>query len=395
MSEAILVLNAGSSSLKFAVFSLRGRALELAWKGQIEGIGTAPRLVVRADGGQTLADRTFACGEARTHAACLGHLRAWLGDRLDGVALVGAGHRVVHGGAEFDRPVRIDAAVILRLEDLVPLAPLHQPHNLAAIRALVELDPDLPQVACFDTAFHRGRPQVADLFALPYELYEQGIRRYGFHGLSYEWIARRLPELAPEIAQGRVVALHLGSGASLCALRAGRAVDSSMAFTPLDGVPMGTRPGALDPGVVLHLIQARGFDAEEVSELLYHRSGLLGLSGIGSDMRDLLASGQPRAALAVEHFVYRTVQTVAALGASLGGLDGLVFTAGIGERSPEIRARVCDACAWLGVELDPAANAGGGPRITRPGSRVSAWVVPTDEERVIAEHTAALLGQAS
>jgi len=395
MTEAVLVLNAGSSSLKASLFTLDGNAaLAPAARARVEGIGGAPRLVV-ADGdgrdGRVAGARPLAPEEGADHGGSLAVLRAWLADRLAGVTLIGAGHRVVHGGPDLARPVQIDEAVLERLEALVPLAPLHQPHNLAAIRALRALDPDLPQVACFDTAFHRGRPEVADLFALPYELYEQGVRRYGFHGLSYESILRRLPETAPGIAEGRLIVAHLGSGASLAAIRGGRSVDSSMSFTPLDGVPMGTRPGALDPGVVLHLMQARGLTADEVAALLYHRSGLRGLSGLSNDMRVLLESDLPRARLAVEHFVYRTAQQIAALAASLEGLDALVFTAGIGERSAEIRARIVARCRWLGIGLDPAANARHGPHISTPASAVSAWVIPTDEERVIADHTLGLL----
>jgi acetate kinase len=392
MAEVLLVLNAGSSSLKFSLFKLDDDgAPRLEVRGQIEGVGRSPRLLASDAAGVSLVDETLPAAEAADHAAALGRLRAWLERRLAGRRLVAAGHRVVHGGTRFAAPVRIDDQVLEQLTTLVPLAPLHQPHNLAAIRALCALDPDLPQIACFDTAFHRHHPRQADLFALPLELWEEGIRRYGFHGLSYEWVAGRLTEVAPDVAAGRVIVAHLGSGASLCALQGGRSVESTMGFTALDGIPMGTRPGALDAGVILHLIQERGLGVEQVADLLYHRSGLQGLSGISSDMRELLASPEPRAALAIDHFVYRICQTIGALAATLGGLDGIVFTAGIGERSPEIRARVALGCRWLGLELDEQANATGGSRISTVASRVAAFVIATDEERVIANHTLALL----
>jgi acetate kinase len=301
------------------------------------------------------------------------------------------GHRVVHGGAEHSRPILVDDAVLAKLEKFVPLAPLHQPHNLSAIRAAQQALPGVPQVACFDTAFHRGHEPVAELFALPYELYEAGVRRYGFHGLSYEYIAGALPQTAPAIAAGRVVVAHLGSGASLCALKGGRSVDSTMGFTALDGLPMGTRTGQLDPGVVLYLMQERSMTVKEVEALLYKQSGLLGISGVSNDMRDLLASKAPRAKLAVDYFVFRVARETAALASVLGGLDGIVFTAGIGERSAEIRRRVCESLGWLGVDLDTAANERSGPRLSRDGSKVSAWVVPTNEELMIARHARALL----
>ena len=301
---------------------------------------------------------------------------------------------MVHGGPEYSRPVLVDEPVLAALERLVPLAPLHQPHNLAAIRSLRETQPRLPQVACFDTAFHRSHPQLADLYALPWAYYEAGVRRYGFHGLSYEYIAAALPQVAPAIAGGRVIVAHLGSGASLCALRAGVSVDSTMGFSALDGLPMGTRPGALDPGVLLYLVGERGMTAAALEKLLYKESGLLGLSGVSNDMRVLLESGEPRARLAVDFFVYRVAREIGALAAVLGGVDGLVFTAGVGENSAEIRARVVAACAWLGVALDAEANRRGGPRISAEGSAVSAWVVPTNEELMIARHTLALVAGA-
>jgi acetate kinase len=298
----------------------------------------------------------------------------------------------VHGGTRYAQPIAVDEKVLADLEVLVPLAPLHQPHNLAAIDAAAHALPGIPQVACFDTAFHRGHEQVSELYALPYEMYEAGIRRYGFHGLSYEYIAGQLPTVAPALAGGRVVVAHLGSGASMCGLHAGRSVDSTMGFTALDGLPMGTRTGQLDPGVTLFLLQSRGYSAADLEALFYKKSGLLGISGVSNDMRDLLASEKPRARLAIDHFVHRIAREAGALAASLGGIDGFVFTAGIGERSAPIRARVAERLRWLGLEFDAEANERGGPCISRPGSRVSCWVVPTNEELMIARHTARLVG---
>jgi len=305
--------------------------------------------------------------------------------------VVAVGHRVVHGGPRFAGPIVLNPQVLAELLELVPLAPLHQPYNLAAIEAVTERLPGVPQVACFDTSFHRGQPAVAELVPLPREIRERGVQRYGFHGLSYEYIASVLPQIAPEIASGRVLVAHLGSGASMCALRAGKSIDSTLGFTALDGLCMGTRPGALDPGVVLHLFQGLGLPAEEVETLLYKKSGLLGISGISSDMRDLLGKTEPEARLAVDYFVYRAAKEIGALAAVLGGVDALVFTAGIGENSAEIRQRICQSSAWLGIELDAQANAAGGPRITTRQSKVSAWVIPTNEELMIARHTARLL----
>ncbi|MGH8722954.1 MAG: acetate/propionate family kinase, partial [Burkholderiales bacterium] len=340
--------------------------------------------------GQELADRRWQ--DARMdHAAFFRVLGEWLREQLGDTRLAGVGHRVVHGGVDFAAPVRIDAAVLGRLEKLCPLAPLHQPHNLAGIRAVAATQPDLPQVACFDTAFHRAHPELADWFALPRRFYDDGIRRYGFHGLSYEYIARTLPAVAPELADARVVVAHLGSGASMCAMQAGRSIDSTMGFTALDGLPMGTRCGALDPGVVLHLLRAYGMDADAIEAMLYHDCGLKGVSGISNDMRDLLASDDPRAAQAIDLFVWRIGRELGALSAVLDGLDALVFTAGIGERSPAIREKVCARAGWLGVALDEAANRAGGPRISAPASKVAVFAIPTDEEQMIARHTLAVL----
>lgn len=388
----ILVINAGSSSLKFSVFRVDGtETLQLVERGQIDGIGTCPRLHVKNATGGVVVERTFATVEVSSIKDAIRLAGAWLHERFQQESLLAVGHRVVHGGVQFSHPVLIDSEVLAALEQLIPLAPLHQPHNLAAIHAIRERQPQVPQAACFDTAFHRTHPQIADLYALPWEYYQSGVRRYGFHGLSYEYIATRLPQMAPEIADKRVIVAHLGSGASLCALQAGKSLDSTMGFSPLDGVPMGTRSGALDPGVLLHLINQRGLSGTDLEKLLYHESGLLGLSGISNDMRVLLESSEPRAQLAVEYFVHYTVKQIGALAAVLGGVDGLVFTAGIGENSPLIRARVLQACAWLGVSLDAAANARGDPRISAAGSAVSAWVIPTNEELMIARHTLALI----
>jgi len=312
---------------------------------------------------------------------------AWLREKYAGSNLVAVGHRVAHGGPRYSAPVIVDATVLAALERFVPLAPLHQPHHLRPMRSLAERYPGVVQVACFDTAFHRGHPEVADRYALPDDLYEEGVRRYGFHGLSYEYIARRLPSVAPEIARGAVVVCHLGSGSSMCAIKAGRSVDSTMGFTALDGLPMGTRCGQLDPGVVLYLLTEKGYSTKDVEHLLYQRAGLRGLSGITNDVRDLLASGDAHARLALDYFVYRVAREIGSLAAAMNGIDALVFTAGIGENSPEIRARVCARSRWLGLEVDEAANRAGGPCISIPRSAVSVWVIPTDEEGMIAEHT--------
>jgi len=395
MADAVLTINAGSSSLKFSVYRIGEQDQpRLLAKGQVEGIGTSPRLLAEDAEGQTLVDRCWPGDRGAGHAEFFRVAGSWLREQFSDTALLGVGHRVVHGGVDYARPVRVDPAVLEKLEALCPLAPLHQPHNLAGIRAVAAVLPDLPQVACFDTAFHRAHPDVADWYALPRRFYDDGIRRYGFHGLSYEFIARALPDVAPDIADGRVVVAHLGSGASMCAMRAGRSIDSTMSFTALDGLPMGTRCGALDPGVVLHLNRAYGMDADAIERMLYHDCGLTGVSGISNDMRDLLASDDPRAGQAIDLFVYRIGRELGALTAALGGLDGLVFTAGIGERSAEIRERVCARAAWLGIELDDAANGAGGLRISADGSRVAAYAIPTDEEQMIARHTLAVLRRA-
>ena len=391
MTAAIAVFNAGSSSIKFSLFLADGQALVADLRGQIEGIHGASHFVATDRDGRVLAERRWD-GAALDHAAALTHLMEFLDERRGGAPLAGVGHRVVHGGLAFDRPVRVDDAVLEELARLAPLAPLHQRHNLAPIRLLLARDPGVPQVACFDTAFHRGNPEVAQRYALPETLHAAGIRRYGFHGLSYEYIAGVLPQVDARAAQGRTVVLHLGNGASMCALRGGVSIASSMGFSTLDGLPMGTRCGSIDPGALLYLMDEHGLDARALETLLYQRSGLLGMSGVAGDVRTLLASRAPGAAVALEVFVYRIGRELGSLAAALGGLDALVFTAGIGEHSPAIRRRVCVDAAWLGLALDDAANERGGPRISDPSSAVSAWVLPTDEESMIARHVVRVLG---
>jgi acetate kinase len=391
MTEVILVLNAGSSSIKFSMFSAdaRGRDLALRYRGQIENIGSDPRFVVTDADGVCVADERVPRRGAEDHESVLPVLHAWIEEHADRMRLVAVGHRVVHGGERFAAPVVIEPAIVDELEKLSPLAPLHQPHNLGPIRAIARLAPDLPQVACFDTAFHRTHARVAQLYALPRELSASGIRRYGFHGLSYEYIASVLPGLLRHGETGRVVAAHLGSGCSMCAMRDGTSVATTMGFTAVDGLPMGTRCGAIDPGIVLYLLTERGMTVDEVTDLLYHRSGLLGVSGISNDMRTLLASDAAEAAEAVDLFVYRIGRELGSLTAALGGLDVLVFTGGIGEHAASVRARVCAGAGWLGVRIDPGANRSGGPRISTADSAVSVWVIPADEELMIARHTAA------
>ena len=392
MEDYAVVLNAGSSSLKFCVYQRpEGEAWRLEVRGQIEGIGTSPRFSAKDGAGAKVADQKLDA-TVKDGRAALDSLADWLRSRYGGARVLGVGHRVVHGGARYAGPTVVTPEVLKDLRELMPLAPLHQPHNLAAIDAVSDRLPGVPQVACFDTSFHRGQPAVAELVPLPADIRSRGVQRYGFHGLSYEYIASVLPEVAPEIANGRVIVAHLGSGASLCALKHRKSVDSTLGFTALDGLCMGTRPGSLDPGVVLYLFQMLGLSAKDVETILYKKSGLLGISGISNDMRDLLDSGEPAARLAVDYFVYRVAKEIGALAAVLGGIDGLVFTAGIGENSPEIRRRVCEASSWLGIDFDQGANTGKGPRISRTGSRVSAWVIPTNEELMIARHTGVMLG---
>lgn len=393
MSASVLVFNSGSSSVKFALFGQAAAgALERVLHGQIENIEILPQFSAQLLSGKQFALTLAAGADAEgTRQGAFGYLLSWLRDEIGGSKLVAAGHRVVHGGTRYSEPVIVDRTTLGTLETFVPLAPLHQGHNLAAIRALLEVEPSLPQIACFDTAFHATQRRLATLFALPRELTELGLRRYGFHGLSYEYIASVLPEYLGDSGEGRIIVAHLGNGASMCAMLERRSVATSMGFSPLEGLMMGTRPGALDPGILLYLMRERGMDVEAVSDLLYHRCGLLGVSGISHDMRTLLASDDPHAAEAVELFVHRAVLQIGALTAELGGLDALVFTAGIGEHAAQVRSRICHAFEWLGLDLDDGANFRHGPLITTPSSRCSAWVVPTNEELMIAKHALQLV----
>jgi len=391
---AIVVVNAGSSSIKFVVFADREGALDPVVRGQIEALFTAPRFVARDARGRVQEEKSWGEGVKLGHDGAIAYLAAHLRQgRAEGLELAAVGHRVVHGGTQYSAPVRVDAGVLGALEKLVPLAPLHQPHNLAPIRTLLAARPELPQVACFDTAFHRTQPPLAQAFALPAEITEAGVRRYGFHGLSYAYIASVLERYDARAAAGRSVVLHLGNGASMCAVRAGASVASTMGFTAVEGLPMGTRCGSIDPGVILYLMDQRDMDARAVEKLIYQQSGLLGVSGVSSDMRTLLKSAEPRAKLAVDLFVYRIGRELGSLAAALGGVDALVFTGGIGENAAEIRARVCHDAAWLGLVLDAAGNDRGGPRISAAGSRVAAWVIPTNEELVIATQTRSLVAR--
>lgn len=392
MKDAILVLNAGSSSLKFAVF-VDSDPPQALFRGQIEGLFARPRFAVRNAAGEVAGEHEWPAGSPLGHTGAIDFLFGWGRGELGEHRIGAAGHRVGHGGRKFTRPVLVDPDTLQALEALVPLAPLHQPHNLAAIQAVAERAPELPQVACFDTAFHSRQPHVAQTFGLPRHFADQGVLRYGFHGLSYEYIAMALPDVDPRAAAGRTVVAHLGSGASMCAMRGGASVATTMGFTPLDGLLMGTRCGALDPGVLLYLMDEHGLDARGIEKLLYQQSGLLGVSGVSSDMRTLLEceAGEPRAAEAVALFVYRISRELGSLAAALGGLETLVFTGGIGEHSRQIRARVCRDASWLGLELDQEANDAGGPRISTPDSRVAAWVLPTNEELMIARHTQRVL----
>jgi acetate kinase len=391
--DAILVVNAGSSSVKFQIFDQRvsGDPQRLI-KGQFDGIGTRPRLRAEARDGKALIDKTYSPQEIADVATAIGAAGNWLRETQK-IELAAVGHRVVHGGPDYDRPVVINKDVLKRLEQFSSLAPLHQPNNLAPIRTLLAKRPELLQVACFDTAFHRLHGPLADHYAIPEKFYREGVRRYGFHGLSYEYIAGRLPEFGHGLAEGRVIVAHLGSGASMCALANGRSVESTMGFTALDGLPMGTRPGQIDPGVILYLIEQRGMSAKDVEDLLYRQSGLKGLSGVSNDMRELEASASPKAALAIDYFVYRIALNAGMLAAALNGLDAFIFTAGIGENSASIRARVAERLAWLGVDFDTAANKSGGPLISRPHSKVAVYVIGTDEEFMIARHTISFLSQ--
>jgi acetate kinase len=382
------VINAGSSSLKFSFYE--GEKLLLT--GQVDGLGARPSGSATGSDGAAIAPPDLGATPPSTPSEILPAMLPWARERLGARRLAALGHRVVHGGVRHSRPARVTEQLLAELEALVPLAPLHEPHNLAPIRMALRLNSELLQVACFDTAFHRTTPEVEQAFALPYSFYEEGVRRYGFHGLSYEYIASVLPEQVPEIAEGRVVVLHLGNGCSACALKARVSVATTMGFTALDGLPMGTRCGALDAGVVLHLIQQKGMSAEALVDLLYRRSGMLGLSGISSDFRELLASDEPRARFAIEVFCYCAAREIGSLAAALGGVDGIVFTAGVGENAAPVRSAICQACRWLGLELDEAANREHRTRITTPQSRVGVYVIKTDENLMIARHARALVG---
>ena len=390
MSNSIAVINAGSSSVKFAIYQAT-KDERCLFRGQVEGIGVAPRLKIADDKGGVVEDRILAA-EGFDHGAATREIIENGRALLKGGSVIAIGHRVVHGGLDYAAPVRVTETVLDDLAKLEPLAPLHQPHNLAPIRAIMMAAPQIPQIACFDTAFHRTQSNLAQTFALPRRFSEEGVRRYGFHGLSYEFLASRLKELAPELANGRIVFAHLGNGASLCAVKDGRSVASTMGFTAVDGLMMGTRCGAVDPGVILYMMQHHGMDAAAIENLIYKQSGLLGVSGISSDMRALRASSDPAAREAIALFVYRIVRELGSLVAALGGIDGLVFSAGIGERDALTRAEIVEGSRWMGAILDPARN--GHTReglISADNSSVAVWVIPTDEERLIARHAAAML----
>lgn len=389
MNKYLLVINAGSSSIKFTVYQKVVSTGQLVTDaaGQIDGIGSQPGFTVRSAEGVLLIERMLSDDETHNHTEAINIILSWLWEYFGNGTLLAVGHRVVHGGQTYSAPVLIDATVLAKLETLIPLAPLHQPHNLATIRVLLESMPSLPQVACFDTAFHCTQPDVAQRFAIPRRFTHEGIRHYGFHGLSYEYIASILPTLEPTLAGARIIIAHLGSGASLCALHKGRSIATTMGFSPLDGLIMGTRCGNIDPGVLIYLMDCHNMDARALEQLLYYESGLLGVSGISNDMRTLLASDDPRAQEAIELFVYRAGREIGSLASALGGLDAVIFTGGIGEHSVAIRAKVCRQAAWLGLELDDSANAATATRISKPDSRLSAWIVPTDENLMIAHHT--------
>jgi acetate kinase len=395
MTDVILVLNAGSSSIKFSLFLAQTDQLQLRLRGQIEGLHTAPRFIAKDAAGAELREHKWDEGTRLGHDGAIDYLIGFLLEYREELRLIAVGHRVVHGGVEFSEPTLVGAKALKSLDKLIPLAPLHQPHNLAPIRVVAQRRPEMPQVACFDTAFHRAQPELAQMFALPYAISERGVRRYGFHGLSYEYIAGVLPRFDAKAGAGRVVVAHLGNGASMCAMQAGRSVATTMGFTAVDGLPMGTRCGAIDPGVLLYLMDELKMDARAIEKLIYQQSGLLGVSGVSSDMRALLASPEPRARTAVDLFVYRVRRELGSLAAALGGLDALVFTGGIGEHAAAIRERVCRDTSWLGIDFDSAANNAGGPRISRESSSVSAWTIPTDEEIMIARHTRRLIAKSA
>lgn len=392
MTHVVAVLNAGSSSIKFAVRGTED-GLPLLMRGQVEAIGVAPKLTLKGPDGSVLGTRAFETVDF-DHAAGTRTIIAEVRERLAGYEVAAIGHRVVHGGMHYTAPVRIGADVLAQLETLIPLAPLHQPHNLAPIRTLMDETPGIPQVACFDTAFHAAQPALARRYAIPRAMTAAGVLRYGFHGLSYEFIARRIAELAPHLAKARVVVAHLGNGASLCAMQGGHSLASTMGFTAVEGLMMGTRCGSIDPGVLIWLMDEKGMDARAIERFVYKEAGLLGVSGISSDMRALRESGAPEAKEATDLFVYRVVREIGSMAAALGGVDALVFTAGIGENDAQTRAEIVGGCHWLGLTIDSEANTGGNGLISAEGAKMEAWVIPTDEERMIAEHTLSLLGAA-
>jgi acetate kinase len=390
--KSILVLNAGSSSLKFALFPLEPALVEHpAVSGQIEGIGATPKLSAKVDGARYQEDVDVFGDQTEQHRASLAYLFRWLDAHAPKLKISAAGHRVVHGGERYSAPVALDAATLAELETLIPLAPLHQPHNLRAVREIFTLLPKVPQVACFDTAFHRSNPEVAQIYGLPRALTEGGIKSYGFHGLSYDYITRSLPDVIGDKAKGAVVIAHLGNGASMAAVRDGKGVATTMGFSTINGLIMGTRSGSIDPGVLLYLIDQKGLDYKALTQLLYKDSGLLGVSGLSQDMRVLLASDTAAAKQAVDLFCYRIARELGSLAAAAGGLDALVFTGGIGEHSAVIRERVGALSAWLGIDIDLAANGEDKLRIDSPKSRVAVAVVPTNEEGMIARYTAEVL----
>jgi acetate kinase len=391
MTDVILVLNAGSSSIKFRAYYVEGSELGLGLHGQVEGLFSSPHFIAYDRDGSQAGEQRWGDGATLSHEDGIRCISQFLTSHRGDNRLIAVGHRVVHGGEKFAKSVLATPEVVDALDKLTPLAPLHQPHNLKPIRIVAAMHPDLPQVACFDTAFHRSQTELAQAFALPESITARGVRRYGFHGLSYEYIAQALPRFSKRAAQGRTIVAHLGNGASLCAINAGRSVASTMGFTAVDGLPMGTRCGNLDPGVILYLLEELKMDAHAIENLIYKESGLLGVSGVSGDMRKLLASDAPRARFAIDLYTYRIGREIGSLAAGLQGLDALVFTAGIGENSAEIRRRAAEQAAWLGVELDAAANDAGGPCISKPSSKVEVWTIPTDEELMIARHTRAVI----
>jgi acetate kinase len=392
MADVILVLNAGSSSIKFSAYGAHGDEPGLALHGSIDGLYTSASFRAVDAAGAEVETKRWGDSTELGHGGAVAFLADFLRGHGEGHHLVAVGHRVVHGGVRFTQAVKATPEIVEALDALSPLAPLHQPHNLKPIRILAQRRPELPQVVCFDTAFHRGQPEAAQAFALPASVTQHGVRRYGFHGLSYEYIASVLPALDPSAAAGRTIVAHLGNGSSMCALVAGHSVASTMGFTAVDGLPMGTRCGSLDPGVILYMMDELGMDARAIEDLIYRKSGLLGVSGISSDMRALLASDDPRARFAIELYTYRVGRELGSLAAAAQGLDALVFTAGVGEHAAPVREQICRQAAWLGVALDAAQNARGGPKISAPSSKVPVWIIPTNEELMIARHTKSVIG---